>query len=162
MVVRIRRDLLLKFAGLFTTSREQAEDLVQETLLKAFLHSAKIEPGKEVAWARTVLRNRAFNDSRAAAYRKKLAERVGAEHVLHGESPDEAFERSEERDLIERALLRVTAQHAQILRLRHEEDLAYHEIAARLGVPLGTVMSRLSRAHAAFRTAVEDELLEAA
>lgn len=145
-----RRRLLLKFAASFARDPMHAEDLVQETFVKMLLHTERILPGREIAWAKVAIRNRAYNDARAASYDQKKTDRMMVEPYIQLSIP-ESLELQEQRKLIEQVFALMTPQHVQVLRLRHEDGLEPNEIAEALHIPIGTVSSRLSRAHTSFR-----------
>ena len=125
----------------------RAEDLVQETLLSAWRHFEQFEPGTNCrAWLFRILinvRNREFNK------RRVLAEIVSIDDVqLH--DPEKISASAE----INSALNNLSSEHREILMLSVVEGFSIKEVAAILGVPAGTVMSRLSRARARLREAL--------
>ena len=128
-----------------------AEDLVQDTYLRALRGSTGFRPGTNLrAWLLTILRHAYLNRRRQTsrsivAVDESKVERF-AERAAHGDTP--------ERRLLDRVLddqLRTAHESLplslrQTLWLRDIEELSYAEIATQLGIPVGTVMSRLSRA----------------
>ena len=66
-------------------------------------------------------------------------------------------ERNERRDRVWRAILRLPPQHRQVIVLSHFQQMSYKEIATSIGVPMGTVMSRLYHARRALRQKLADE-----
>lgn len=129
--------------------RQRAEDVVQE----AFVRLWKSPPDAgEVAWS-SWLRRVVTNLSINALQRTK---RPGAIPEFSDDAAlrarDQADERSEQRENLERvsrAMDRLDETKRAILMLRAQEQLSYEQIADHLGVPVGTVMSRLNRARAA-------------
>ncbi|MEY2935777.1 MAG: hypothetical protein RL033_6526 [Pseudomonadota bacterium] len=122
-----------------------ADDLVQETLLRACRHAPEFEnPGHAQAWLYTVLHNLFVSRARSEQSARRALSKVGAglEHErVHGGVEAPAFLLPS----LERALASLPDVFAGALRLVDLEEHSYAEAAALLGVPVGTVMSRLSR-----------------
>lgn len=131
----------------------EAEDLAQEVFLQAWKSFARFERGTNCrAWLYRILWN-----VHHQKLRKKLPVPLGAEgearlaETLAAEPPTPTEIRDEE---VAAALDAVSPEHRQILLLSDVEEFTYKEIAGILRVPIGTVMSRLSRARAALREKV--------
>ncbi len=136
-----------------TRNRADAEDLVQDTYVKAFRFSERFVPGTNLkAWLYTILHNTWRNRRRDTA---RDTVDVDSEVVEAAASQPGG---PEELDTPERILLRETldadlqaaldalpAAYREAVWLRDVEEFAYAEIAEMLGVPMGTVMSRISR-----------------
>jgi RNA polymerase sigma-70 factor (ECF subfamily) len=150
------RDQLYKTAIRLTRSAEDAEDLLQETYLKAYRHYASFEPGTNLkAWLFKILKNTFINEYRR---RKQLPAQVDfAELEETFESAvintNAAATRSPEEELMEASLdaevrTSLTAlphNYKVVVLLADIEGYAYKEIADILAIPVGTVMSRLYR-----------------
>ncbi|MDE0854763.1 MAG: sigma-70 family RNA polymerase sigma factor [Nevskia sp.] len=80
---------------------------------------------------------------------------ASGDQALHGTNPEQLLLRAADQQLVEKALLRLPVEYREILVLRELEELSYKEIAEIVGVPLGTVMSRLSRARQQLRHQIE-------
>jgi RNA polymerase sigma-70 factor (ECF subfamily) len=132
-----------------------AEDLAQETFIKAFRHLRRYDPQKKLAsWLFKIAHNTTLDHLR----RKSLdtvplapVDESGEESwdvVAAPESaaPDRRAESAEALAGLEKALARVQPDYREILLLRFREGLAYHEIADVVDVPMGTVKIRLHRA----------------
>ena len=131
----------------------EAEDLSQEVFLQAWKSFSRFERGTNCrAWLYRILWN--VNQQRS---RKRVPFTLGAEgeallaETLAAEEPTPTQIKDEE---VMAALDAISAEHRQILLLSDVEGFTYKEIAAILRVPIGTVMSRLSRARAALREKV--------
>ncbi len=131
----------------------EAEDLAAEVFLQAWKSFGKFERGTNCrAWLYKILWN--VNQQRS---RKKVPFTLGAEgeaqlaETLAAEEPTPTEIKDEE---VAAALDGISPEHRQILLLSDVEEFTYKEIAAILRVPIGTVMSRLSRARAALREKV--------
>ncbi len=152
-------DALFGAAMRYTRSQRDAEDLVQDTLMKAFVHFEKYKPGTNCkAWLFKILTNTFIN-----RYRKKqrervflvddrdqrpLEERVEARKDSELEPRDEGHEAAVERlfgDEVGAALQQVPVDFRMSVLLVDVHDFSYKEAADILDCPIGTVMSRLYR-----------------
>ena len=136
-----------------TRNRADAEDLVQDTLVKAFRFSSKFEPGTNLrAWLSTILhntwRNRLRDAGRQAvdvdSSRIEEAE-ASADGTSGAETPEQLLLRSTLDADLRAALDELPDVFRQAVWLRDVEEFTYAEIAQMLSVPIGTVMSRISR-----------------
>jgi RNA polymerase sigma-70 factor (ECF subfamily) len=136
-----------------TRNRTDAEDLVQDTMVKAFRFSDRFRPGTNLrAWLYTILHNTWRNRRRDAARGNVEvdSERVdeaaaGAEGPSAGETPERILMRATLDADLQAALDALPDAFRQAVWLRDVEEFSYAEIAAMLDVPIGTVMSRISR-----------------
>ena len=128
----------------------EADDVAQEAALRAWRQRSTCRtPDEPGPWLRQIARNEAMR--RFARTADPSAETADQE----AEDPDAwTAERSLTRISVQTALDRLTAQDAQLLRLRYEEDLTQPAIAAHLGLPEGTVKVRLHR----LRNRLRDDL----
>jgi RNA polymerase sigma factor (sigma-70 family) len=140
--------------------RMETEDTLQETFLKLADESAlQARPDAEVAaWLRRVGMNLAFNRIRSARRARARLERVGRlersdADGAHSDSsgPSDVVVRNEEQAAVRRALAEVPERQRECLLLRHS-GYSYIEIAATLGIAIGSVGVLLARAEHAFRT----------
>jgi RNA polymerase sigma-70 factor, ECF subfamily len=145
---------LYNFACWLTHDRSEAEDLVQETYAKALRGFSSFQPGTNFrAWIYRILRN-AFLNSRAGLSAASVpldAEDESASVAATEETPESIMLQRADWELVQQSLERVPVAHREILLLCEVEEMSYQEIAAALGIPIGTVMSRLSRARSALR-----------
>jgi RNA polymerase sigma-70 factor, ECF subfamily len=144
---------LYNFAHWLTGNREEAEDLVQETFVKAMRGFASFSPGTNFrAWIYRILRN-TFLTSRTGLKtvvsldddENPIAEPVAAD------DPEFLLLAKADQDQVRQALEKLPVQQREIILFSDVEEMTYKEIAELVGVPIGTVMSRLSRARAALR-----------
>ncbi len=132
-----------------TRTHVQAEDLVQETCLRALQAEATLQPDSHLnSWLFTILRNLFLNQVRRGSTRAAILE-INAEetseaawHKERGDDPDTAFARQWERQRVQAALASLPALYREVLVLREWEGLSYEEMAQVLNCPIGTVMSR--------------------
>jgi len=154
-------DRLYNFAHWLTRNQDEAEDLVQETYVKALKGFSSFEPGTNFkAWIFRILRN-TFLTSRtglkAATVPLDLQDNDAALPV-ENETPETILiDRASER-IMQEAIEELPVPFREILLLCEVEEMSYQDIAATLAIPMGTVMSRLSRARRALRSAVKEKL----
>jgi RNA polymerase sigma-70 factor (ECF subfamily) len=159
-------DSLYNFAHWLTQNREEAEDLVQETYAKALKGFGSFQPGTNFrAWIFRILRN-TFLTSRtglAATKTVPLESENDQQQVatVSRETPESILLAQVGQEQVRAALEQVPVIFREVLLLCDVEEMSYQEIADTLGVPIGTVMSRLSRARKALRAALEGKGQEA-
>jgi RNA polymerase sigma-70 factor, ECF subfamily len=154
-------DQLYNFAHWLAQSREEAEDLVQETYTKALRGFSSYQPGTNFrAWMYRILRN-TFLTSRTGLQATRTVSLDDDETVLtttdSGTPEAIVIERSNQA-LVQDAIAELPVKFREILLLCEMEEMTYQEIAATLSVPVGTVMSRLARARAALREVLRQKL----
>ena len=132
---------------------EDAEDVVQEAYLRAFQYASGFRGGDARAWLLTIVRNTSYRWLRKARVHEPVVPFDEEVHVgSNGTSnPEELLLRNADGRLVEKALSELPRRFREILVLRELEGLSYKEIADITSVPMGTVMSTLSRARARFR-----------
>jgi RNA polymerase sigma-70 factor, ECF subfamily len=154
-------DALYNFARWLVHDSHDAEDLVQETYLKALRSFASFQPGTNFrAWMFRILRNN-FLSSRSKLERRMTvamdSEEDGPELAVDTETPETILMSRFNSQLMRRAIDDLPVQYREALLLCEVEEMSYQEIAEILSIPIGTVMSRLARA----RKAVRESLLSA-
>ncbi len=158
-LVRTYGALVTRVIGRLVSDPDDRDDLVQETFVRAFSALHKFKPDHEFRpWLLTIALNLARDAWRRRATRpKELSAEEGESLPIPGPdpSPESRLEGEELRERAEAAFRRLDADAQVILWLRVREDLEYDEIASVLGIPRGTVMSRLSRARAALRVELD-------
>jgi RNA polymerase sigma-70 factor (ECF subfamily) len=144
-----------------------AEDLVQEACLRAIkgMTQGGIKNDPKV-WLFTILRNVWINEWRRRAngpefilLGKSPGDRVPLQERLSDERerPEEHFERNALSDKVRGAISRLPEVFREVVVLRYFEGFSYRQIAAIVGCPAGTVMSRLNRARAELRTVLDEK-----
>ena len=154
-------DSLYNFARWLAHNSNDAEDLVQETYLKALRGFASFQRGTNFrAWMFQILRN-SFLSSRSKLDRRMTvamdSEEDGPELAVDRETPEMILMNRSNSQLVQRAIDDLPVHYRETLLLCEVEEMSYQEIAEILSIPIGTVMSRLARA----RKAVRDSLLSA-
>jgi RNA polymerase sigma-70 factor, ECF subfamily len=148
-------DQLYNFAHWLTQNREEAEDLVQETYAKALKGFSSFQPGTNFrAWIYRILRN-TFLTSRtglkATATVPLDSDDDGPELAIENATPETILMQRSDTQLVQNAIADLPVHYREILLLCEVEEMSYQEIAETLAIPIGTVMSRLSRARKALR-----------
>lgn len=162
----IHRDELFAAAIRYTKNERDAEDLVQETFLKAYKNFHRFEQGTNCrAWLFTIQTNTFIN-----RFRRKKKER----EILHSQSNQDVFDHFQtvdegpERNITERALSQdmknaleaLPGEFRSVVVLADLNDFSYKEVAHILECPVGTVMSRLFRGRKMMRRQLLDLALE--
>jgi RNA polymerase sigma-70 factor (ECF subfamily) len=143
---------LRRYAYALMRDHAAADDLVQDTLERALSRWSSRRPGGELrAWLFAILRNRHIDAYRQA---RRRGTEVEIDEVDHRETATRQVVAIEARDVLA-ALEQLPEEQKSLLLLIGVEDFSYEEAARILGVPIGTVMSRLSRARQKLRSIVE-------
>ena len=145
---------LFNFACWLTQDRAAAEDLVQETYMKALKGFSSFHQGTNFrAWIYRILRN-TFLTSRAGLAAVSLdADDAPAEAATH-QTPESVLLARFQQDAIQNALAELPVNFREVILLCDLEEMTYQEISQTLSIPIGTVMSRLSRARKAMRNSL--------
>jgi RNA polymerase sigma-70 factor, ECF subfamily len=150
-------DGLYSYAFVLSRNQAEAQDLVQETCLRALRAMGRLRPDSNVkSWLFTILRNIWLNQLRQ---RKPVLDVVDLDSNDYGldqaagssKDPHEAYVSDVEREQVQRAIEQLPVEFREVILLREYEELSYEEIAAMLQCPVGTVMSRLARARSKLR-----------
>ena len=146
---------LYNFACWLTQDRQEAEDLVQETYTKALKGFSSFQQGTNFrAWIYKILRN-TFLTSRTGL---KASSTVPLDFELEEEAlptaketPESILLQRSDWQRVQQAIERLPVAYREVLLLCEVEEMSYQEISSTLGIPIGTVMSRLSRARKTLR-----------
>jgi RNA polymerase sigma-70 factor, ECF subfamily len=141
-------DAAYNLARWLTRNERDAEDVVQESYLRAFRFFAGFRGGDARAWLMRIVRNTCYTWLHA---NRPLQEATEFDETLFSPdspspNPEEAVLRNDRGALVRKALEALPANFREVLILRELEGLSYKEIAGITGMPAGTVMSSLSRA----------------
>lgn len=164
-------DRVYRAALYLTKDKDQAEDLVQETYLRAFSSFNRFEPGTNCrAWLLSILRNLFINRYRQ---RQRAPESIDWEKVERGYETTIAGEEKSDRqdpetlvfskltgDEINKALQELPEEFRTAIILVDIEELSYEEASQAMGCPVGTIRSRLSRGRRLLQVALRDYALE--
>lgn len=148
-------DSIYNFAHWLAQNHADAEDLVQETYLKALRGFASFQPGTNFrAWIFQILKN-TFLTSRATTARRTTVS-LSSEEVLPAlpatsDTAESVLVDGSRLDAVRNAIERLPIIFREVILLCDVEEASYREIAEILSIPMGTVMSRLARARKAVR-----------
>jgi len=149
-------DAAYNLASWLTRNKEEAEDVVQEACLRAlrFFPGFRGDDGR--AWLLKIVRNTCYTLSHSSRKHRDAAE--FDENLLSVDScvpnPEQAVLQNDRDNLVRKALQNLPVNFREILILREFEEMSYREIAYITGMPVGTVMSCLSRARHRLRQAL--------
>jgi RNA polymerase sigma-70 factor (ECF subfamily) len=146
---------LYNLANWLAQDRAEAEDLVQETYLKALKGFASFQPGTNFrAWMYKILRNTFLTSRTGLKAARTVSLDDDQEPVAQpaaAETPESVLLARVDQEAIHRALEQLPVRFREIILLYDVEEMSYQQIAGTLEIPIGTVMSRLSRARKAMR-----------
>jgi RNA polymerase sigma-70 factor, ECF subfamily len=154
-------DAAYNLAHWLARNPSDAEDVVQDAYLRAFRYFDTFQGGNFRVWLLTIVRNTFVtwvkdNHSGRMVFLPDtpVADMVDTEETMWSSrprDPEALLLESIDSQTLSRVMEQLPAEYREVLLLREVEDLAYKEIATVMGVPVGTVMSRLSRARLSLR-----------
>ena len=148
-----------RLARWMTRNEADADDIVQEASLRAFRYFRTFVGGDSRAWFLTIVRNTCSNWHRRRL--TAITDPFDEDDHLSFRSdsdPEALLLQADDATLVARAMRTLPDRLRQVLALREFDGLSYRELAEAIGTPVGTVMSRLSRAREALRIAVDNEV----
>lgn len=152
-------DALYNFAVYLTRNPPEADDLVQETYLRAFRFAHRFQPGTNLrAWLFQILRNSFLTFYRLREREPALAEDGVPDWdapAFH-DAPEPSGTTLEAHTDLERAMLRLPEEFRTVLLLAEVEGLALEDVARIMACPVGTVKSRIFRAKERLRALLQD------
>ncbi len=124
---------------------QTADDLAQEVMLTIWRKAHQYQPDKASVstWVYTIARNRMIDDRRVEAKRARLDTSDPSQEQPAPPTPEEVLQRSSDALIVTLALQSLPQSQEEIMRLSFMDGQSHHEIAERLGLPLGTVKSRI-------------------
>src|ERR1700735_185739 len=150
-------DGLYSYALVLSRNHAEAEDLVQETYLRAIQAMGRLQADSNIkSWLFTILRNVWLNQLRKLRNGPQVvnieADKGGANKIVEPSSdPHDLYGSKVEAKQVRAAIQELPVDFREVILLREYEDLSYQEIASVVGCRVGTVMSRLARARAKLR-----------
>jgi RNA polymerase sigma-70 factor (ECF subfamily) len=168
-VERFERVVLPHLDDAYTLARyllrdeHDAQDAVQDAVLRALRYFEGYRDGDARAWLLTIVRNCCLTRQRRDRARRSMMpfiEAAAVEAADPRETDQPAIERSD-RAALERLVAALPPEFREVIVLREVEELSYKEISDIVGVPIGTVMSRLARARQRLASALRIDAKEA-
>jgi RNA polymerase sigma-70 factor (ECF subfamily) len=171
-LVALHEGMVFNLAARLTGDPEEARDVSQDVFLQVYRTLGRFEGRSSLkTWIYRIVVNHCHNRHRFWRRRKRdmvrpLEELTAADHArlaassIEGASPYEQLRRREREKKVQQALLRLSFEHRAILLLREAEGLSVEDIASALGLPEGTVKSRLARAREALRARLLESVEE--
>lgn len=127
---------------------QDAEDVVQESFLRAFKYFASFQGGNSRSWLLSIVRNTCYtwlHETQMHGLTVDLDDELSSGEFMQ-DDPEACLQIKADQQMVARALEKLPLEYRELIVLRELEELSYKEIAIIAGVPLGTVMSRLARA----------------
>ena len=162
-LVKKYQQTVYAFCRRLTGAHQSADDLAQETFIKAYLALSRFDPRWPLyPWLRKIALNTGLNYLKARSRERPLREEAlpsrGDGPRPATSQPQAGLERAEFESRLERAVASLPEEQKSVFVLRFYEELSYEEISRALDVPHGTVMSRLNRARQKLRELLADTL----
>lgn len=141
------------YAYWLTRNSQNAEDLTQEAFTRALAAFEGFRKQQPKAWLMTIVRNTFINQKKKQQRRGEVVyldtvqqDSGQADSLCNSQTPEREIMRNLDINLVRRCIGLLSDEHQEIIMLRELEGFNYDEISQIIGCPLGTVMSRLSRA----------------
>jgi RNA polymerase sigma-70 factor (ECF subfamily) len=148
-------DAAYRLARWLTKSPSDADDVVQDAVLRAFRGLASLRGSDAKAWLLAIVRNCYWTAARKQRGYVPLPDEGEESQALArgvAATPESEALQAEAGRMLDELIAGLRVEYREVLALRELEDMSYREIAAVTGLPVGTVMSRLARARAALKT----------
>lgn len=150
-IYRLHGRAVFTVARAMTGDSELAADVVQQTFIKAWKAASTFDGRRELApWLYTIARRAAIDAMRT----ERRPTQGGHAPEVDGVVEPVSFERTWETFEVRRAIDALSEPERQVIELNHRLGLTHEQIAERLGVPIGTIKSRIHRAHRRLATAL--------
>jgi len=149
------------FARWLLRDESGAEDVVQESYLRALKYFSGYHGGDSRAWLLTIVRNTSYNwlqQNRSRELMNPIDDATEALAATADANPEMVLLQRIDQDLLRQALTELPIEFREVVILREMEGLSYKEIAALADLPIGTVMSRLARARARLQQRLAGQL----
>jgi len=157
-LVRMYQNRIFNFVLARIRQHQQAEDVTQEVLVKAYFSLSKLrEPAKFKSWIFSIAHNHLRDMLRKRQLDIADVEGSHIEHYVDPATPENELRRRQSQEAVWNALVKLKPEQREILVLCDIEGLSYREIAEIMRVPLGTVQSRIFYARRKLRGILSDE-----
>jgi RNA polymerase sigma factor (sigma-70 family) len=149
-------DAAYNLARWLSRNDHDAQDIVQESFLRAVRYGGQCRPETARPWLLQIVRNTCHTWLARNRIKGSPAEMLDEAAAPDWTSPDVALQRRQDAGAVRHAIARLPEEFREVTVLREIEGLAYKEIATIVAVPVGTVMSRLSRARERLKELLAD------
>jgi RNA polymerase sigma-70 factor (ECF subfamily) len=149
-----------RLARWLTRNEQDADDVLQEASLRALRYFRTFTGGNARAWFLQIVRNTSWGRYQHVRAGMEPFDEEQHSSVREARDPEALMLHTHDVTVIEETLRSLPDRFRELLVLRELEGLSYRELADVMGIPLGSVMSGLSRARRALRAALEIELLQ--
>ena len=158
VLVARHRDRYARFAARMLGSLDDAEDAVQDALVRAFDRLADCrEPEKFAGWLFLILRNRCFAEGRRQKREGRVPEEAAAT-VVAPDISDAGLEQGERTVALDQAVELLTPEQRETFLLKHVEELTYEEIAGLTGATVASLKMRMHRAYDRLRELMKEHI----
>lgn len=157
VLVRVHEEQGVRMALGIMGDPDTARDAVQQAFIKAYRALDRFETGRRFRpWFLQILRNQCRDMLRRekAGFEVRRMDQVMAERIASPSNPEREHDRTAARETVWRGLGRISVDHREVLVMKELEGFSYAEIAEAMGIPEGTVASRLYHARRALREAL--------
>jgi len=166
-LVRKHQQRIYALCRRLTGAHQSADDLAQETFVKAYFALGRFDADWPLyPWLRKIAVNAGLNYIKARGRERSLEDGPPGDRrtptAARADDPQERLERAEFQARFERAVETLPPDQKSVFVLRFHESLSYEEISRALGLPVGTVMSRLNRARRRLKDLLADSLARGA
>jgi RNA polymerase sigma-70 factor, ECF subfamily len=141
---------------------QDAEDIVQESFLRAYKYFSSYQGGNSRSWLLTIVRNTCYtwlHENQTQGLTLDLNEEISSTED-NMEDPEQCLQIKVDQQSMILALEKLPVEYRELIVLRELEELSYKEIALIAGIPIGTVMSRLARARQRLKKFLEQQYNE--
>lgn len=154
-------DAAHRLARSLLRNKAEADDVVQEAFVRACEHFHTFHGGDGRSWLLTIVRNCCYDNLKKSANSTHVEFDDETRHVQDSErNPQSSLLRQEQLSRLVNAISGLPAHLCEVLVFREFEEMSYRDIATFVGIPIGTVMSRLNRARQLLRRLVSKEAKE--
>jgi len=141
------------YAYWLTSNAQNAEDLTQEAFTRALAAFGRFRKQHPKAWLMTIVRNAFYNQQQQLKRRGEVVyldnfheDDCHSDELMSSQTPEQQVSRNLDVELVRTCINYLSREHREVIMLREIEGFSYEEMSKILECPLGTVMSRLSRA----------------
>lgn len=161
LLVRRYLERVYRAAYAILRDHEDASDVAQDTFVRAYRGLRRFDAARPIfPWLYRIARNLSLNRIERVRGREQRLPDFDA-LVAAGPGPEDTLVAEDEVLRVRRAVAGLSDQHRQIIELNHFQECSYKEIAGILGIPIGTVMSRLYHARRRLREILDEEMSHA-